>query len=302
MTEHRRINFLDHIRPVHLLTTIGLFLLGTGIARYLGERIDSSVFSLGLIWIITIQLGFFFLGDNFNTPFDIGLFNRMPPETPRRHNQINKQEDLLLYASLALLSAAGVLTILMGIRGSLSISSGFIMGVFFIGFCLLVIPGISLENSGVGEIITSIILVLCPPAIGFLLQYGEFHPFLVFGIFPIFPLHLAFVIVLRLVSYREDLRLVKKNLLVRLGWIQAVFVHNVLIFSGFLLFGLGLLFGFPFQIVGFVFFALPAGLYLIWYLSRLEDGAPVRWSLIISLSTVVLFLPLYLFTYSIWMN
>ena len=302
MTEHRNINILGHIRPIHLLTTIALYLLGSGIAHYLGERVDSFGFSLGLIWMSTILLGFFLLGDNFDTPFDIGLYNRMPPEAPRRQNQTKDQGDILLYASLALLSAAGVVTIFMGVRGSLSISSALIMGIYFIGFCLLVIPGISLENSGIGEIITSIILVLCPPAFGFLLQYEGFHPFLVFGIFPIFPLHLAFIIVLRLLSYREDLRLARKNLLVRLGWIRAVFVHNIFIFCGYLLFGLGLLFGFPFQIVGFAFFALPAGLYLIWYLSRLEDGAPVRWYLIISLSLVVLFLPLYFITYSTWMN
>jgi len=302
MTERRRITLLGHIRPIHLLTTTGLYILGTGIARYLGERIDLSSFSLGLIWIITIQLGFYFLGDNINSPFDIGLYNRLPPESPRSQNQSKDREDLLLFTSLALLSAAGVLTVILGIQRSLSLPSGLIMGVFFFGFCLLVIPGISLENSGIGEIITSIILVLCPPAIGFLLQYDVFHPFLVFGIFPIFPLHLALIIVLRLLSFRDDLRLVKKNLLVRLGWIQAIFIHNVLIFCGFLLFGFGLFFGFPFQLVGFVFFALPPGLYLVWYLSKLEDGVPVRWYLIISLSVVVFFLPLYLLTYSTWMN
>ena len=302
MDERRNLDFLGHIRPIHLLTTTGLFLFGTGLSRYLGERVDFVVFSLGLFWLISIQLGFFFLSDFFETPFDIGLYNRLPPETPRKQNKGSNWRDLPLYTSLVLLTTTAVLTIIIGINGSLSISSGLIMVFFFSGFCALVIPGLSLEKTGIGEIVTSIILVLCPPALAFLLQFGEFHPFLVYGVIPIFPLHVAMIIILRLVSYREDLRLMKKNLLVRIGWIRAVFLHNILVFCGFLFYGFGLLFGFPFYIIGNVFIALPAGIYLVWYLSHLENGAPVRWSVIISLSLIIFFLPLYLITYSTWMN
>ena len=90
MNERRKLNLLHHIRPIHLLTTAGLFLLGTGLARYLGERVDIAKFSSGLFWILWVQLGFFFLSDHFETPFDIGLYNRLPPETPKSQDKGDK--------------------------------------------------------------------------------------------------------------------------------------------------------------------------------------------------------------------
>jgi len=75
-----------------------------------------------------------------------------------------------------------------------------------------------------------------------------------------------------------------------------------MIFSGFLLFGVAILFGFPTRIVGYVFLVLPAALYLVWYLSQLEDGAPVLWPIITLLSLVTFFLPVYLLAYSSWMR
>jgi hypothetical protein len=89
-------------------------------------------------------------------------------------------------------------------------------------------------------------------------------------------------------------------MLVRLGWVQGIFIHNLLVLGGFLVFGLSAFFGTPLRIIGPVFFVLPIGFLLIWYLSRLKDGAPVRWKLIIPLSLVEFFLPLYLLVYSLW--
>jgi 1,4-dihydroxy-2-naphthoate octaprenyltransferase len=302
MSKNEQLQLLSHIRPIHLLTTIGVYLTGTGLARYLGERIDLSIFVLGLIWLILMQGGFYFLGDHYQTPFEIGLLNRTPFNSPRRKAEVSSSDDLKLYISLSLFCAAGVLTALLAFRGLLTIPAGIVMLFFFGGFFFLAVPGISLDSSGIGEIICSMTLVLIPPALGFLLQFDEFHPFLVFGIFPLFPLHFALIILLRLVSFRDDLRLGRKNLLVRIGWIQAIYLHNLMVFCGFLLFGVAMLFGFPTRINGFTFFALPAALYLVWYLSKLENGAPVRWQMIALLSLIVFFLPLYLITFSTWVN
>ncbi|NQS90818.1 MAG: hypothetical protein HQ574_00280 [Chloroflexi bacterium] len=97
-----------------------------------------------------------------------------------------------------------------------------------------------------------------------------------------------------------DLKIGRKTLIFRLGWVRAVFLLNLLILSGFLLFGFTLLFGMPFHLIGLVFLVLPAAGFLVWYLSRLEDGAPVRWPLITYLSLVTFFLPVYLIAYGVW--
>jgi 1,4-dihydroxy-2-naphthoate octaprenyltransferase len=302
MIERQSLNLLKHIRPVHLLTTIALCLLGTGFARYLGQSIDYSLFSLGLAWLLFLQLGYYFLGDHFKTPFDAGLYKRLPFKSDDKSTEPAQSGETLLYISVSSFAGAAVLSVLLILEGAVSISAAILMGLFFAGNFLLVVPGISLDLSGVGEIITSIILVIIPPAFAFFLQYGSFHRFIALGIFPLFPLHLALILLLRLTGHSDDLRENRRNLLVRIGWTQGIFLHNLMIFSGFLLFGVAILFGFPVRVVGSVFLTLPAALYLVWHLSQLEDGAPVHWPLITLLSLVVFFLPVYLLTYSSWMR
>ncbi len=302
MIKRQRLNLLKHIRPVHLLTTLALYLLGTGFARYLGQRIDYSLFLLGLVWLLFLQLGYYFLGDHFKTPFDAGLYKRLPFNSGEKLAESSQSGEMLLYLSVSCFTGVVVISVLLILQGAVSISTAFLMGLFFAGNLLLVVPGVSLNLSGVGEIITSIVLVIIPPAFSFFLQYGTFHRFIALGIFPLFPLHLALILLLRLTGYSDDLRNNRKNLLVRIGWIQGIFLHNLMIFSGFLLFGVALLFGFPVRIVGSIFLTLPAALYLVWYLSQLEDGAPVRWPLFTLLSLVVFFLPVYLLTYSSWVR
>jgi 1,4-dihydroxy-2-naphthoate octaprenyltransferase len=108
------------------------------------------------------------------------------------------------------------------------------------------------------------------------------------------------VLTLGLRSYPTDVRLANTTLMVRLGWIKGVFLHNLLLLSGFLLFGVAILFDLPVRIAGPVFTALaPAG-YLIWIYAGLERGTPVRWPLIISLSLSTFFIPVYLITFTTW--
>ena len=299
MTETRKLDLVRLLRPLHLMTLIVLYFLGVGFGRYLGQRIDLVPLLIGLLWILTLSIGLNFLGDYFQTPFDWGWVRKEQSETD---SQKTDRNEVLLYVSVASLAVGAVLTLILGISGSLSLSIGLVMASYFLIYCLIIIPGISLDLSGVGEFFTSIILVVLPPAIGYLLQADEFHRFLYLGIFPLFPLHLAMILVLRLKTYPVDIRKDRKTLLVRLGWQRGVYLHNLMVLSGFLLFGVALIFDMPFRLILPVFFTLPVAGYLIWYLSRLEDGAPVRWSLITLLSLVVFLLPVYLITFTVWIR
>lgn len=302
MNGKKELDLLQRLRPLHLMTILVLYALGVGFAHYLGVQINSGLLLTGVLWVIFLSTGFYFLGDHFDTPFEGGLNDVQSDTKPIQGNQPDHNKDLLLYVSVSCLAAAAVFTVLLGVQGGLNLPSGILMSCFFGAFCLLVVPGISLDNSGIGEFITSIILVVIPPALAFYLQYGAFHRILYLAIFPIFPLHLAMILILRLKSYPADVQKNQKTLLVRVGWVRGIFIHNLLILSGFLLFGVSLLFAMPVRIVGPVFFALPAAAYLIWYLSHLENGAPVRWPLILLLSLVVFFLPVYLITFSTWIR
>lgn len=302
MTETRKLDLIQHIRPLHLMTLIVLYSLGVGFGRYLGERIDPTSLLIGLVWILTISIGLNFLGDYFHTPFDRALLRKEQGEKEPQDKSPKNRDEVLLYISVACLAVSALFTLILGISGFLSLSSTLIMASFFLLYSTLIIPGVSLDLSGIGEFITSIVLVVLPPAIGYLLQVGEFHRFLYLGIFPLFPLHLAMILVLRLKTYPDDIRMGRKTLLVRLGWQRGIYLHNLMVLSGFLLFGVALIFGMPFRVILPVFFTIPVAGYLILYLSSLQDGAPVRWPLITLLSLVIFFLPIYLITFTVWIR
>jgi 1,4-dihydroxy-2-naphthoate octaprenyltransferase len=300
MTEKNQTNLFYHIRPIHLTTVLALYLAGAGLARYLGARLNFLDLGLGFLWLLCLFLGLFLLGDYLGISFESPLF---PVEHTMTADQVQNQSapsQLLLFGALALLSAAGILTLLIGLRGVIGPPVAVVMVLIFGLSASVIIPRLNLKYSGIGEFIISLNLALLPPALAFFTQYGEFHRFLTFSFFPVFPLHLALILTLRLRSYALDYRFDRKTLMVRLGWVKGVFLHNLLILSAFVLFGVAMLFGLPVRIVGPVFLALvPAG-YLIWIYSGLEHGAPVRWPVIIFLSLVVFFMPVYLIAFTVW--
>ena len=300
MTDLEKNQLLRYIRPVHLISALTLYLIGAGLARYLGARIDIVVLGWGFSWLSCLFAGVFLLGDYFNLPFVDPVFPTSLAIQQDGGQPEASSSNLVLFGALAFYSAAGVLTVFMGLRGLITPAVGAVlMGCF--GFsALLVAPGLNLKFSGIGEFVVSICLVVFPPALSFLTQYGEFHRFLTLSIFPLFPLHLALILTLCLRSFPEDIRANRKTLIVRLGWVRGVFLHNMLLLSAFVLFSASLLFGLPLRIIGPVFLTMiPAGT-LIWMYSGLEHGAPVRWPLIIFLAVVVFFLPLYLIAFTAW--
>lgn len=300
MTDRTKTNQLFHIRPFHLMTVFALFLAGTGLARYLGARIDYAIFGLCLSWMMCTFLGIFLMGDHFKTPFVSPILPAQPALVSPEDQNKKLPSNLLLFGALALLSAAGVLTVLIGLAGAITPAVGLVLAACFGVSASLVLPGFNLKYSGIGEFMVSISLVVFPPALAFMAQYGEFHRFLTLSIFPLFPLHLAMILTLRLRSYPSDSRKGRKTLMVRIGWVRGIFLHNMLVLSGFLLFGAAMLFGLPFRIAGPIFITLIPAIYLIWVYSELEWGAPVRWPLIIYLAMVVFFLPVYLITFTSW--
>jgi 1,4-dihydroxy-2-naphthoate octaprenyltransferase len=300
MTDGNQTDLFRHIRPIHLMTALVLYLTGAGLARYLGARLDFTVFGLGLSWLLCLYLGVFLLGDYFRITFEAPILPARPTGDSREGLNKSSPSNLLLYGALALFSAVGVLTILMGLSEEITPAVAVVLVGCFGFSTLLVMPGLNIKYSGISEFLIPICLVVFPPGLSFLTQYGEFHRFLSLSIFPLFPLHLALILTLRLRSYPEDYRLGRKTLMVRLGWVKGIFLHNLLVLSAFILFGAAILFGLPLRIIGPVFLTLlPAG-YLIWVYSGLERGAPVRWSLIIFLALVVFFLPVYMITFTAW--
>ena len=300
MTEKDQFRLLEHLRPGHVLTALALYILGAGLAHYLGARFEISFFLLGTIWLVLLLEGFFFLGDYLQVPFQGAVFPLQPAVRSSGEESDPNEREVLLYTALGLLTGAAALTAVLVVKSLLPPAVYGLMALYFLLLGVLVLPGLHLEPSGLREFAAALCLVVFPPALAFLPQYGSFHRYLLLAVFPLFPLHLALVLSLRLRSYADDLQTNRRTLLVRIGWKKGVFLHNLLVLGGFLLFGSAVLFGLPVRIAGPVFIALIPAAYLVWYYASLERGAAVRWPLIITLALVVFTLPVYLLLFAAW--
>jgi 1,4-dihydroxy-2-naphthoate octaprenyltransferase len=307
--EHRHpASLLESVRPFHLLTAFLTYGLGAGIARHLGWDINLGAFSLGALWLISLQLGYFFLGDGLRLPMLVGLIGhfRIIQERlagPGERERTEKLEaDLLRLIGMAFLLLAAAMTTWMGWLGWLNSTVLVVLGLTAAGFLILLLPALQRSLWSLREVVFALLHVVLPAGLAFVLQTGEYHRFLALSTFPLFGLHLALLLILQLISFRQDLRARYPTLLTGIGWVKGINLHNYLVIAAFFLMALGMFFNFPAAVILPAMTAvLPAG-YLVWYLSRLRQGAPTRWVMITALSLVTLFLPVYFLLFSFWID
>ena len=69
-----------------------------------------------------------------------------------------------------------------------------------------------------------------------------------------------------------DIRAGKRTLLVRMGWMRGMTLHNILILGAYLTLGAAVIFGLEFYIALPALLTLPLGLLQIWQMRRIADG------------------------------
>jgi 1,4-dihydroxy-2-naphthoate octaprenyltransferase len=170
------------------------------------------------------------------------------------------------------------------------------------GALLGVLPGVQEPLWSLKEVIFSLLHAVLPAVLAFLLQSGEVHRLIALSTFPLFGLHLALMLILQLISFREDLKSRIPTLLTGIGWVRGIALHNYLVIASFFLLASAMFFDFPVSIIlPAMSGALPAA-YLVWYLNDLKRGALTRWGLITALSLAAFFLPLYFLLFSFWFD
>lgn len=295
--------FIRLARPLFLLGGILLYALGVGIARYLGQEIDWSLYLLGQAWVTILQLSTHFFNEYYNGPEDQDNPNRTPFSGGSGTLGPGKlTRNTALVAGLACLAVLTSLTVLMMARTNLPAAAYLIMVLAFLGSFFYSAPPVSLERSGYGELTTSMLVAFLVPAFGFILQYGEFHRLLAMSTFPLTVLHLAMLISFEFPDYATDVKHEKRTLLVRLGWQSGMVLHNLLILTAFLLLALAAAFGLPWFIALPAFLPMPLGLLQIWLMRRIADGMKPNWTAL-TLNALALFAACaYMITFSYWMN
>ncbi len=288
-------------RPHFLLGAALLYALGVGIAHYLGHPINSGLYFFGQAWVTLLQLAAHLLNEYFDSPTDADNPHRTfftggsdalgPGKLPR---------PVALWLAMACLAAVASFTIplLQSIINTPALAAVLLMA--FLAAFYYSVPPIRLASSGYGELTTSVLVASLTPAFAFLLQTGELHRLLAMTTFPLVLIHLSMMLAFELPDYASDLKHNKRTLMIRIGWERGMLLHNILLMTAFVIFGLAVIFGLPIPIAGPVFLALPLAVFQIWQMNRIAAGSKPNW-LGLTLTAVATFgVAAYLLTFEFW--
>ena len=161
-------------------------------------------------------------------------------------------------------------------------------------------PPTQFGMTGYGDLINTLLLAILTPAFAYVLQAGELHRLLTMLSFPLSFLTLAVFLALSLEGYVEDLRTGRKNLMTQLGWQRGMQFHNILIFLAYLLFGVAAVLGLPWGLTWPAVLSLPVGVFQVWQMRQIDNGAKPHWSLLRWTAYGVVAMTVYLLSLALW--
>jgi 1,4-dihydroxy-2-naphthoate octaprenyltransferase len=282
-------------RPLNVIFAVLTYILGAGIARYLGILQHVGVFWLGLGGILLAQ-------------FSMGLLAEAlrPVEQPsendeNRPERVNLRNAALL-VSLGALAALAVIAILLSQEGALTPVT-----ILFLGLSLLIVlayavPPLRLVDAGLGEFALAVHIGMIALALGFVLQQGEYHRLVGIVSFPLTLLALAYFLILDFPSFAADEKYDRRTLLRSMGWQRAIPLHHGLLLGAYILLAGALLFGLAWGLIWPAFLTLPFAILQIFWLRNIGLGAKPIWSLLTVNALAVFGLTAYLLTFAFWLR
>jgi 1,4-dihydroxy-2-naphthoate octaprenyltransferase len=281
--------------PLYLLIAALTYMMGAGIARYLGSPLRVSVLALGLIVALLLQASMDWLAVVFR-PLREKLSDE---ETPAVRAQVRNSA---LYAAIAALAASAVMVFaLLRFQGA-SAGAAVCLGASILVIVVYALPPMRGTDRGFGELLIAAQLAYLVPTVGFLLQAGSLHRLVNLCALALMFLLVATLITLELPSYAGDLRRGQTTMLTRMGWERGLTVHHALIIMAYMLLGLSVLLGFSFSLIGPAFLTLPFALLQVYLLHGLGQGAKPIWNLIRANALAVFMLTAYFLTLSFWLR
>jgi len=284
-------------RPLNVLLMALTYFLGAGIARFLGGRGSAQAFWLGLAGVLLAQATMGLLSEVFRTDGS----PRIRVEDERGERRLAVREPAL-YLSIAALAAAALIAFILYREGSFTSASLLAVAVSLIVILAYAVPPLRLMDKGFGELLLAIHIAYLGPSIGFLLQAGTFHLLLNVSIVPLTLLLLATYLVLDFPSYAEDLKYGRATLLVRVGWENALRLHQALLMGAYALLGVSTLLGFSLALLAPGFLTIPFALLQWNFLRNIARGAKPIWRLLTANAIAVFGLTAYFLALSFWLR
>lgn len=287
--------FIRLSRPGLLLLTALTYLLGAGIARYLGFSYQPLFFWLGLVCILLNMLMMGWLAEAFRPltdPFVEG-------ETRLQREEIRRWLLFAVGAALIFVSAITALFLLEGRRSPPLLIVLSLIAVLSLAYGL---PPARLIYRGLGELTQAIVLADLTPVLAYLLQTDHLHRLVPAVVFPLTLLMLSYFLTPGFPAYAADRKYNRSNLVQRMGWQNAILFHRIFLFLAYLLFAAAPLLGFPLSLFWPVFLTLPLALLQIYWFGRIAAGAPPRWNFFNALALTLPGLASYLLTLTFWIH
>lgn len=282
-------------RPLYLLLAAVTYVLGTGIARYLGHPQVPAVFWLGLVGVLLAQASMSLLVEVFrpaNEPI-------MPGETASERKAVY---DAALYVSVGSLAAASFVAVLLFQDGHLTPAAMLFLAFSLVTLILYAVPPLRLFDKGFGELLLALHLAYVIPSIGFLLEAGNYHRLLNAAAIPLTFLAFAGFVALDFPSYADDLKYGRGTLLMRIGWERAVPLHHGLIIAGYGLLALTPVLGFSLSLLWPAFLTVPFAILQIFWLRNIALGAPPIWGVLSANAISIFGLTAYFLMIAFWLR
>jgi 1,4-dihydroxy-2-naphthoate octaprenyltransferase len=289
-------NLLRLSRPLHFLLAALTYFLGTSIANYLGRPFRADSFWLGLVAVVLAQASMNLLAEVFRP------YNEPIVEGETRKDRLTLRNNAL-YISIAFLAVNAVIAFLLYINRHLSVSAFFFL-LLSLGLVLTyaIVP-FRFVNRGFGELVLAVHLAYVIPSIGYILQSGETHRFLLITI-PLTLLALAYFIVMAFPSFASDTKYARNTLLTRLGWERVVPLHHLFVLLAYFFF-LALaspVIGLSLSLLWPAFLTLPFAIFQIFQLRNIALGAPANWNLLTITALSVFGLTVYFLSLTFWLR
>ena len=282
-------------RPLNILFAALIYILGAGIAQYLGVAQDVTVFWLGLGGVVLVQFSMGLLAEALR-PVD-----QPSDDDSHRAERVNLRRSALMI-SVGTLAAAGLIAILLEYANVLSPSVMLFLGLSLFVALAYAVPPLRLVDAGFGEFALAVHIAVIAPAIGFSLQYGEYHRLVSIASFPLTMLALAYFLVVDFPTFAVDEKYDRRTLLREVGWQRAVSLHNGLIIGAYLMLASARLFGLSWALLWPAMLTLPFAIFQIWQLRNISMGAKPVWNLLTVNALAVFGLTAYLLTFAFWLR
>jgi 1,4-dihydroxy-2-naphthoate octaprenyltransferase len=291
----RLLSLLRLSRPLNIIFAALTYVLGAGVARYLGVSYDLVFFWLGLGGIVLAQLSMGLLAEALR-PVD------QPSDRDENRAQRVNLRNAALLISIGALATVAFIAILLGGEGALTPIVQLFLGLSLVIILAYAVPPLRLVDAGFGEFTLAVHIAVIAPALGFVLQAGEYHRLVAIVSFPLVLLALAYFLILDFPTFASDEKYDRRTLLRSMGWQHAVPLHHGLLLGAYALLAGSLLFGLAWGLIWPAFLTFPFALLQIFWLRNISNGAKPIWTLLTVNALAVFGLTAYLLTFAFWLR